>query len=281
MDGKYTNGNPVLGQEATVCDADALNALQEEPCTVIEAEGIALEKGNNGQLLQALDSRFGRKATANTWQGAQTFSAAVTANNGGPSVQLKPGTIDHVYLEFFARTSAPNTRSGFLGYGAAGSSVLALVNSLSGGDVEVTPGSGGKISLAGSTQTSAPITVGGTTPASNTAFTNTLTKANIVKAWGRINVSGGTATLQNGFNVASVAASGTAITVNLAGTLSSNFYTVSANKVVSAGIAENPAVGVHSMGTSSFAMSVYDTSFNPLNVSSGSHAVMFVVLGHQ
>ncbi|WP_141592267.1 hypothetical protein [Myxococcus sp. AB056] len=69
--------------------------------------------------------------------------------------------------------------------------------------------------------------------------------------------------------------------MNFAGALSSNFYTVSANKVVSAGIAENPAVGVHSMGTSSFLLSVYDTSFNPVNVSSGTHQVMFVVLGHQ
>lgn len=54
VDNKFTEGNPGAGIPATTVTADSLNALQEEVCGVIEATGIALDKGNNGQLLAAI-----------------------------------------------------------------------------------------------------------------------------------------------------------------------------------------------------------------------------------
>lgn len=55
LDG-YTEGDPSLGVPATVVTADALNAVQEELASAIEGRGITLDKGNNAQLLEALNS---------------------------------------------------------------------------------------------------------------------------------------------------------------------------------------------------------------------------------
>ncbi|WP_067737076.1 hypothetical protein [Novosphingobium naphthalenivorans] len=56
VDGKYQAGNPAIGQKATQIDADAMNALQEAICAVIETSGIELEKGDDTQLYAAIIS---------------------------------------------------------------------------------------------------------------------------------------------------------------------------------------------------------------------------------
>jgi microcystin-dependent protein len=59
--GLFQMGNPAIGQQATLIDADWLNGVQENLVEVIEAAGIDLAKGDNAQLLQAirLVSRLG------------------------------------------------------------------------------------------------------------------------------------------------------------------------------------------------------------------------------
>lgn len=52
--GFFFGGNPAAGQKATIVTADWLNTVQEELCTVIEAAGLALDRGDSGQLLAAL-----------------------------------------------------------------------------------------------------------------------------------------------------------------------------------------------------------------------------------
>lgn len=54
VDGKYQPGNPAIGQKATQIDADALNAIQEAICVVIETANIELEKGVDEQLYDAI-----------------------------------------------------------------------------------------------------------------------------------------------------------------------------------------------------------------------------------
>lgn len=54
VDNKFTQGNPVTGVPATTVTDAWLNAVQEEIAAVIAGAGIALDKPNNGQLLQAL-----------------------------------------------------------------------------------------------------------------------------------------------------------------------------------------------------------------------------------
>ncbi len=51
---KFTDGNPVFGQRATVVDAAILNAVQEAICLVVEGAGIVLSKGDDTQLYDAI-----------------------------------------------------------------------------------------------------------------------------------------------------------------------------------------------------------------------------------
>ncbi|ENA9609140.1 tail fiber protein [Escherichia coli] len=50
----FTRGNPQTGTPATDLDDDYFDMLQEELCSVVEASGASLEKGQNDQLLTAL-----------------------------------------------------------------------------------------------------------------------------------------------------------------------------------------------------------------------------------
>lgn len=51
----FTSGNPQTGVPATEVSADILDAMQEEICNVIEGAGMQLQKGNNSQLLTAIN----------------------------------------------------------------------------------------------------------------------------------------------------------------------------------------------------------------------------------
>ncbi|EMY4268056.1 hypothetical protein AAIR80_004235, partial [Salmonella enterica] len=50
----FTNGDPATGRRATDLNSDMWDAVQEEVCTVIEAAGIPLSKGEHTQLYAAI-----------------------------------------------------------------------------------------------------------------------------------------------------------------------------------------------------------------------------------
>jgi len=77
VDGLFQMGNPAIGQQATLIDADWLNAVQENIAQTIEGVDLDLAKGDNTQLLAAIK---------------------LAAQIGG----LPPGAIG-----YFARSSAP------------------------------------------------------------------------------------------------------------------------------------------------------------------------------
>ena len=56
VSGLYTEGNPATGVPATVVSADAMNAIQEEICNIIESAGLTLSKTNDEQLKAAINS---------------------------------------------------------------------------------------------------------------------------------------------------------------------------------------------------------------------------------
>jgi hypothetical protein len=65
--------------------------------------------------------------------GAISTSGAVTIDVGAAALILKPGASnDHVYMSFYADSGAPTTRSGYFGYGGAGTNVLTLQNEMGG-----------------------------------------------------------------------------------------------------------------------------------------------------
>lgn len=75
--GHWTEGDPDTGTQATEITAAIMEALQEEVIAVIAAASMALVKGNNAQLLAALQALFVKKA-GDTMTGALTLSGAPT-----------------------------------------------------------------------------------------------------------------------------------------------------------------------------------------------------------
>ncbi len=73
----FTEGNPALGIPATVVSDDIMNDIQEELCTVIEDQGIALVKGTQNQLLNAIKSLIGF--------GGNEINVAIANNQASPA----------------------------------------------------------------------------------------------------------------------------------------------------------------------------------------------------
>ena len=75
-----------------------------------------------------------------------TLTNELTIDGGGGStLALKPGSSDHVYLEFYARTASPATRSAFIGYSSAGIKDLSISNAEVGGSINLLPESTGRV----------------------------------------------------------------------------------------------------------------------------------------
>lgn len=64
--------------------------------------------------------------------GDVAFTGTLTIDPGSEALKLKPGTVDHTYMAFYARTASPNTRSGYIGYDGAGTNNMVFVNALAG-----------------------------------------------------------------------------------------------------------------------------------------------------
>lgn len=179
VSGSYSGGIPGV-QQATRVTADAMNAIQEEICGVIESTGAVLNKADNTQLTTALEETYGRLAQTNTWTAANTFDNSLTANvvtiNGALTANSTITLNNDV-------------------------TVLGAVSA-----TELIAGAGG-ISTAGSA-TVGGLTVQGVTPASSDNIANKLTLANVVKVVATVTPDATTPILRGGAHVASVATSG-------------------------------------------------------------------------
>lgn len=94
---------------------------------------LALAIADVGGLQAALDGKLSLTGG--------TLTGTLTLNNGANSLRLTAGSVDHTYVEFYARTAAPGSQSGYFGYPGAGSADMYFANNLSGGNlVFTTPG---------------------------------------------------------------------------------------------------------------------------------------------
>ena len=75
--------------------------------------------------------------------GTTAPNSLLTVDGGGGNFSLKPGTTnDHVYMQLFARSAASTTRSGYFGYGGAGTSTMTLANEIANGITQFTTNNG-------------------------------------------------------------------------------------------------------------------------------------------
>jgi hypothetical protein len=77
-----------------------------------------------------------------------SVAGVITADNGGGAMQLKSGSKDHAYMEFYARTATPSTRSGYFGYANAASIDVTLRNEVASGNINLTT-NGGVVAVSG------------------------------------------------------------------------------------------------------------------------------------
>ena len=75
---RFSPGDPANGQWPTELDADWHNAVQEAICRAIEGAGIALSKGNDLQLRDAIIAHISQQMTA-----AQILARLITVDGSG------------------------------------------------------------------------------------------------------------------------------------------------------------------------------------------------------
>lgn len=109
----------------------------------------------NGTIWNAANDGAGSGLDADLLDGLQAsvFALRVGDTIGGTTIStvntaqallIKGGTANHVYLGLFANSSAQSNRSGFLGFGATGSTTLSIVNEMN-GNILLSTGSPGAL----------------------------------------------------------------------------------------------------------------------------------------
>ncbi|EHB2443121.1 hypothetical protein JYJ56_003366, partial [Salmonella enterica] len=84
----FTNGDPATGRRATGLNSDMWDAVQEEVCTVIEAAGIQLSKGEHTQLHAAIGRLIDEQV-----------KTRLEKNQNGADIPNKPLFLQNVGLE--------------------------------------------------------------------------------------------------------------------------------------------------------------------------------------
>ena len=150
--------NSVNGIITTAYGAfNRVNNLSTVANTTANAYGTYsyVEANNNASAnTNAYGVYIGAVEGTNKWGLYQSTSAAknyfagqVTMNGAPGALSLKPGSSDHVYLEFYARTATSGTRSAWLGYPTGANSDLTMTNEISGGDIHIKPTGGGNVGI--------------------------------------------------------------------------------------------------------------------------------------
>ncbi|ENL4825550.1 hypothetical protein AB5G42_000228 [Salmonella enterica subsp. enterica serovar Teko] len=126
----FTNGDPATGRRATDLNSDMWDAVQEEVCTVIEAAGIPLSKGEHTQLYAAIGRLIDEQV-----------KTRLEKNQNGADIPNKPLFLQNVGLTETveqARNAVPSTRK-------VNGKALTTDITLTSGDIGALPVTGGKL----------------------------------------------------------------------------------------------------------------------------------------
>ncbi|EBB4423245.1 hypothetical protein CDF50_23835 [Salmonella enterica] len=126
----FTNGDPATGRRATDLNSNMWDAVQEEVCTVIEAAGIPLSKGEHTQLHAAIGRLIDEQV-----------KTRLEKNQNGADIPNKPLFLQNVGLTETveqARNAVPSTRK-------VNGKALTTDITLTSGDIGALPVTGGKL----------------------------------------------------------------------------------------------------------------------------------------
>jgi hypothetical protein len=128
VNGQFTEGNPNIGQQATMVTAKWANDVQEEICAVIEQSGAALDGAEQDQLYQAIVALVsgvvgdGSGAVPTT----RTITAAGLATGGGDLAADRTITVPKASAaEVAAGTNDTKAVTPLALQGGAGGSLMA------------------------------------------------------------------------------------------------------------------------------------------------------------
>jgi microcystin-dependent protein len=80
--------------------------------------------------------------------GSKTFSSALTVSaNISQALDLKGGTADAVFMQFYADAAAQTTRSGYFGFPTGGGSTFSMTNTRTSGDISLVTNGTGQVVL--------------------------------------------------------------------------------------------------------------------------------------
>lgn len=162
---------PTGTTSTTVALGNHLHAGVYEP---VIAAGTTAQFRRGDNTWQNISSAMVDLSSAQTIAGIKTFTSGTSMSNlsiggGAASLSLLPGSQDHVYMQFFARTATPSTRTAYIGYGGAAATQLNILSEISGAPVNIQTTGNGSIYLnAGS----GGVTVTGTLAGNGSGLTN-------------------------------------------------------------------------------------------------------------
>lgn len=149
------------GLDADMIDGVQLSGLVQTSRTVSAGSGLtgggalssnitlSVNFGGTGSATTVARSDHNHDGTYARLSSTNTFTDYVTIDRGSGALKLKPGSLDHVYMEFYADSDNPSTRSGYVGFPASGTSNLEIKNEMTNGNITFTTNGTGNVLING------------------------------------------------------------------------------------------------------------------------------------
>lgn len=116
--------------------------LHHGPAASVNTADIAFEGGSLGAYwAPASAGRLALGTSSLPWGDGFLDRTTVGIATGGGVLSLKPGSSDHTYIQFFARTASPTVRSAYIGFGSGGGTTLDFANEVSAAAMMLSAGS--------------------------------------------------------------------------------------------------------------------------------------------
>jgi hypothetical protein len=121
----------------TITDA-VITATATTPSTVpITVNGAASQSANLQEWKNSAGIDVASVSPTGQVNASSVSAEVITANAGASSLQIKPGTSNHAYISYFARTASPNTRNAYVGFPGVGSNIFTIANEIANSSISL------------------------------------------------------------------------------------------------------------------------------------------------